>query len=94
MMYEQSKAAFTNLLEEMRPERVIVPGLDAWKNMPLDTDRFLCRDVQSYRLKLGAQAWCLALPHPANRQEGFSWVLAHESINLFRQIEFPRSAAA
>jgi hypothetical protein len=89
VMFERAKAPFRKLLDGLQPKRVVVFGMDCWRNMPTDTDQYLCRDVQSYRLPSGASTWCLALPHPANRQDGFNWTLAHQSMKAFRRIRFP-----
>ncbi|MBB5327805.1 uracil-DNA glycosylase family protein [Tunturiibacter gelidoferens] len=76
------------LLEELRPLKVIITGRDAWNRMPGCSARLL-DDIQAYRLQDGAFVWCLALPHPANRNEGFAWERIGESIRWFRSTQFP-----
>jgi hypothetical protein len=80
---------FLKLLEELRPRKVIVTGVDMWNRMP-DTAVRILDDLQAYRLKDGSLAWCLAVPHPANRRSGFRWKEVSESVRLFGNSELPR----
>jgi hypothetical protein len=76
------------LLEDLRPLKVIITGKDAWNRMP-DCSARLLDDIQAYRVKDGILVWCLALPHPANRNEGFAWKPIAESVKWFRATQFP-----
>jgi hypothetical protein len=76
------------LLEDLRPLKVIITGKDAWNRMPYCSARLL-DDIQAYRLKDGILVWCLALPHPASRNEGFAWESIAESVKWFRATQFP-----
>ena len=68
-MWDDAKLKFRPLLEELRPRRIIVLGLDLWSKMP-DADFDLTDPVQGYRLEDGTLAMCHQVLHPAG---GFSW---------------------
>ena len=88
--WQQAGPHFLNLLEELRPTKVIVTGKEMWDRMP-DCSVRLVDDIQAYKLKDNSLIWCLALPHPANRTQGFSWEAISASISLFRAAIFPAS---
>ena len=79
---------FLSLLEIIRPRKVIVTGFTMWKAMPECAVRLL-DDLQAYRLSDGNLVWCLAIPHPSNSTTGFQWNAVAESINIFRNTDFP-----
>lgn len=81
------------LLEKLRPERVIVTGIEMWKHMP-DTKVQLSGDVQAYELRNGDLVWCLAVPHPANTVSGFQWWNVARYIRTFRRISLPQNVAS
>ncbi len=84
---------FLQLIEELRPLKVIVTGKDMWDIMPECSVRLL-NDIQAYKLKDDSLVWCLALPHPANRTDGFPWQGIGESIRVFRKTSFPADLAS
>lgn len=86
-MFEASKQPFLHLLNELQPKRVVVVGLEAWKNMP-NCEVFLTRDVQAYRLNTGDLVWCMALGHTAG-YEWPGWATAHDAIDVFRGLNLP-----
>jgi hypothetical protein len=86
--WTEAGAHFLLLLERIRPQKVIVTGLDMWAEMP-ECATGLLDDLQAYRLSNGDFVWCLALPHPANRRQGFSWDEISEKVRLFRASIFP-----
>ncbi|MDQ2843315.1 MAG: hypothetical protein M3Y72_20210 [Acidobacteriota bacterium] len=88
--WEEAKPHFLNLIERLRPQKVIVTGIEMWKTMP-ECDAKLVDDLQAYRLVDGSFVWCLALPHPASRTagKGFAWRDVASSIKLFRETGFP-----
>lgn len=72
---------------EPKPRKLIITGKDAWNRMP-DTHAWLLNDLQAYRFD-GGLLWCLALPHPANRLQGFNWQEVGRSIRAFMATSFP-----
>lgn len=88
--WQKAGPLFLSLLEKIRPLKIIVTGKDMWGKM-LECYARLLDDLQAYRLSNGELVWCLALPHPANRREGFNWERIGESIHLFSATNFPTS---
>ncbi len=86
--WHQAGLHFLSLIEEIRPQKVIVTGGEMWKQMP-ECSLHMLDDLQAYRLLDGTLVWCLALPHPANRITGFNWAEIAETIRLFKATEFP-----
>ncbi len=83
-------ANFKTLLEELRPAKVILTGRDMWERGGLpDGDEWLLNDLQAYRLEDKTLVWCLALPHTANRREGFNFEFVGASIRNFVASSFP-----
>lgn len=78
-----------SILEEIRPLKVIVTGKTMWNHHMRCDGPHLCDDLQAYKLLDGTLVWCLAVPHPANRTEGFKWEWVGENIRAFRSIKFP-----
>jgi hypothetical protein len=70
-----------------KPRKLIITGKDAWNRMP-NTVIELTPDVQAYK-GYGGLLWCLALPHPANRTQGFDWQRIAQSIRIFLATTFP-----
>ncbi len=88
--WQKAGPHFLSLLEKIHPLKVIVTGRDMWGRMPEFYARLL-DDLQAYRLSNGALVWCLELPHPANRREGFKWEKIGESVHFFTSTNFPTS---
>ncbi len=86
--WQEAGPHFLELLAQLRPRKVIVTGKDMWNCMPECSVRLL-DDLQAYSLPDGQLVWCLALPHPANRTEGFAWQKISESVRVFEATEFP-----
>jgi hypothetical protein len=85
--FEDAGPHFLALIEKIRPLKVIVTGKDLWNGMP-DT-AVTRRGRGAYRLSDGTLVWCLAVPHPANRTEGFNWKRVSKSILRFRSAKLP-----
>jgi hypothetical protein len=88
--WQEAGPHFLSLLEQIQPLKVIVTGKDMWASMP-DCAVYLVNDLQAYKLPNGQLVWCLALPHPANRVQGFRWREIGESIRLFKATNLPLS---
>src|SRR5271165_3112815 len=87
--FEQSCAPFLKLIEELRPERILVCGKQLWDRMPPTAaeDR-LDYYIGVYPLSGGDKAWCLAIKHPAY---GCQWSKLHPIVMAFP--EDPSKAA-
>jgi hypothetical protein len=72
--FTESGKPFLELLEDLRPRRVVMTGYQMWSHMP-DTQIQIHDYKQAYRLKDGTLVWCLAVPHVQSRKEGhrFRW---------------------
>lgn len=90
-LWEEAREMFPQQLEgiEPKPRKLIITGRDAWNRMP-DAPVWLLADLQAYNAD-GELLWCLALPHPANRNEGFEWRKIGASIRAFMATPFPLS---
>ncbi len=89
-MWSAAKEQFLNLIDELKPDKILVTGYELWKKMP-ETDCYMTDRLQAYCIRsTGHLAWCLALPHPANRTEGFNWAVVGKQIKLFREASFPK----
>lgn len=82
-LFQKSHAPFRAVLEQLRPDRVIVCGKGLWENMEEITDDndYLHDDVQAYRLRDGTKVWCLATVHPCSGR--YSWKLVHRLVTEF-----------
>lgn len=85
--FQDSWGAFRELVEEIRPDRIIVCGGRLWSKMPPTphedgsrSDLFLRSDIQAYCLRDGTPVWCLAIHHPSIC---FSWTRWHPVILAF-----------
>ncbi len=88
-LFQKSHAPFRIVLEQLRPDRVIVCGKRLWRNME-DRDDNDCHDnVQAYRLRDGSQVWCLATAHPSSGS--YSWKRVHRLIMEF--LDRPEAAS-
>ena len=87
-LWDEAGPHFLALLEQLQPQKVIITGKDMWQKMPECSVRLL-DDLQAYRISGGRLVWCLAIPHPANRVEGFPWEKVAESIQVFEVTSFP-----
>ena len=89
-MWEAADRAFhPDILNKLRPRRIIVIGKTMWSKMP-DADVYMTEDVQSYLLEDGSIAVCWALPHTA---AGLSWTRLADTIHFVLGRELPRSGA-
>ena len=88
--WKHASDRFLRLIEELRPLKVVVTGLDMWNHHMPDTSVQLDDHLQAYKLSDGTLVWCLALPHPSNSRQGFEWKRMGERIHLFKAAEFPR----
>lgn len=87
-MWKAAKRAFhPDILNELRPRRIIVLGKDMWSQMP-ETNVYMTDDVQGYFLDDGSVAVCFALHHPAR---GLSWARLADTIHFALGRELPRS---
>ncbi len=80
--FDESGEAFLELLNMLRPQRVLVTSLASWNHMPKlhvmhPTDHY----CGAYRLAAGELCWCLAVPHQRSRRMG--WQLLGETIQHF-----------
>ncbi len=87
--FREANCCFLSLIEKLRPRKVIITGKAMWSKMPPSAVWFI-DDLQAYKLEDGDLVWCLALPHPANRREGFNWKHVAEQIRVFKSMELPR----
>jgi hypothetical protein len=87
-MWEAGAPQFIGLVNDLAVEKVIITGKTIWRNMP-DCDVYLTDDLQAYRRRGGQLTWCLAVPHPANRYQGFDWQVVGDQIRYFRATTFP-----
>lgn len=81
-MWKAAKHAFPNILNKLRPRRIIVIGKKMWSKMP-EEDVYMTDDVQGYFLDDHSVAVCWALP------ERLSWAQLAEIIH-FMMGELPR----
>lgn len=89
--WKEAKYHFLSLIENIRPLKVLVTGLDMWnRRMPGCNGPHYSDTLQAYRLSDGVLVWCLALAHPSNRTTGFRWKEVGEDIRLFRSARLPR----
>jgi hypothetical protein len=77
---------FWKLLETLRPAKIIVTGLTAWNQMP-HTHVQRGKSIQAYKLNDGSLAWCLALPHPSNKKDGFKWQRVQTRLQKFLEMD-------
>lgn len=63
-MWDQAYGEWNELLNTLRPRKIIVLGLTMWSNMP-DTQVQIDKVVQGYTLRNGSVAMCYAIKHPA-----------------------------
>jgi len=85
--WQDAAPCFVQLIETIRPLKVIVTGKTMWNGyMPGCTGPHLSDDIQAYKLSEGNLVWCLAIHHPAR---GVHWEEIGEQIRMFRSIEFP-----
>ena len=87
--FARSIPPFRTLLEELRPERVLVCGKRLWSRMDR-THSPLHDCIQAYQLSDGVLVWCLAIVHPSSGR--FSWCKTHQLIQLF--LDNPGSAVS
>lgn len=86
-MWKAAECAFPNILNKLRPRRIIVLGKTMWSKMP-DTDVYITDDVQGYSLEDGSVAVCWALHHPSAR---LSWTRLADTIHFALGRELPRN---
>ena len=78
-------APFLQLLEELKPARVLVTGRQLWRNMPA-TQVQRGQYLQAYRCADGFLCWCLCVPHPSSRTLGdtYRWRTISTLISNFQ----------
>ncbi len=82
-----AKERWLPLLEQLKPERVLVVGRELWAHMP-DTQMVFSSDVQAYKYNNGeSTAWCMNVRHPAGG--GWGWETLQESLSRFLTISLP-----
>ena len=87
-MWEAAERDFRpNILNKIRPRRIIILGKVMWSNMP-DPEVYMTDDVQGYLLEDGSVAVCWALDHPA---AGLGWIRLADTIHFALGHELPRS---
>ena len=80
----ETKSDFcSNILNKLRPWRIIVIGTTLWSKMP-KTERNISDDVQVYSLEDGSVAVCWAIPYP-------SWTKLADTIHFALRRELPWS---
>ena len=84
-MWEAAKRAFPNILNKLRPRRIIVIGKGMWSKMPKVDDVYMTGDVQGYLLDDHSVAVCWALP-----ARGLSWTRLADTIHFALGHELPR----
>ncbi len=85
----EASTLIPDLLERLRPAKMIVTGRTVWNRMP-NTFFQISADVQAYKLQDDNLVWCLALPHPRNSTEGFKALIVGEYIKGFRRLALPK----
>ena len=84
-MWEAAKRAFhPDILNELRPRRIIVIGKVMWSKMP-KADVYMTGDVKGYSLEDHSVAVCWALP-----ARGLSWTRLADTIHFALGRELPR----
>ena len=86
-MWEAAKRAFhPDILNELRPRRIIVLGKVMWSKMPevAYEDMYMTDDVQGYLLEDGSVAVCWVLPG-----RGLSWIRLADIIHFTLGPELP-----
>jgi len=88
--FEDSGVPFLELIEELRPSRVVITSLTSWKSMPpthLNHPSDDTENCAAYRLSDGTLVWCLAVPHQRARRMG--WRALGDAIAAFRRQQLP-----
>ena len=88
----ETKSDFcSNILNKLRPRRIIILGTELWKKMPnvTATDVYMTDDVQGYSLEDGSVTVCFALDDPATRM--LSWKRLADTIHFALGRELPRN---
>jgi len=88
--WEDAAQHFLNLIEKIRPLKVVVTGMDMWNRHMPSTSVEKNEHLQAYELSDGALVWCLALPHPSNSKLGFKWEEIGAKIRRFKETKLPR----
>lgn len=84
-MWKVAHDAFRpDILNKLRPRRIIVIGKVMWSKMP-DTNVYMTDDVQGYLLEDGSVAVCWTLPG-----RGLSWTRLADTIHFALGRELPR----
>ncbi len=89
--FDEAGTAFVELVERIRPRKVVITGMTTWNRMPAFHGPHMCEHLQAFRLQDGSLVWCLAVPHPSNRQkgQGFVWERVAGALQAFRAAKFP-----
>jgi hypothetical protein len=87
-MYRDAQQPFLELLEELRPRRIIVMGKTTWSKMP-ECKEFRHKDLQAYKLADGSLVWAKAMVHPGARR-GLSWQAYAKAFAQFKTLPLPK----
>ena len=89
--YVERETFHRNILNNLRPQRIIVLGTEIWGKMPQVTagDVYMTDDVQGYSLEDGSVAVCFALNNPATKR--LTWKQLANTIYFALGGELPRN---
>jgi hypothetical protein len=87
-MLIDAQSPFLELLEEIKPRRIVAFGKHhMWPNMP-ECEVHLTDDLQAYQRRDGALAWTMCLAHPAGRGS-VDWKILARAIGVFKSLNLP-----
>jgi hypothetical protein len=86
--FEDGSQAFLEVLELLKPSRVVVTGMQIWNSMPV-CDAGGENHQGAYRLSSGNLSWCLAVPHPQSRKPRYNWQEVGDEIRSFCRLKLP-----
>jgi hypothetical protein len=91
--WKHASKLFPQQLEKFdpKPRKLVVTGMSIWNYMPFDESVQLAPGLRAFEFD-SELLWCLALPHPSNRQKdgGFSWREVGRVIQAFLATSFPK----
>ena len=86
---EDGKDAFLDLLELLRPSRVVITTKKVWYALPA-CDMEGEGEQKAYRLNSGVLSWCLSVPHPQSRNPRYDWQHVHQQLGEFSESSLPK----
>lgn len=89
-LFRDAQRPFLELLEELRPHRVIVLGKTMWSKMP-ECQVYRHKDLQAYMLADRSLVWVKAMVHPRG---GLSWQPYAKAFDQFKKLPLPEAKAA